>query len=143
MRRQRKVDGRFAEHALDGEDFPPLRISRRGKTLLDLLPRNAWLVMQMQFDRLKRREFITLRGGAAARPSTLAAQEMRVRRIGVLMELAADEPQARSNLAALQRRLYDLEWSQGSNLAIDYRWASDDRYSCGSSPKNWWNCGLR
>ena len=42
------------------------------------------------------------------------------------MELAADEPQARSNVAALQRGLYKLGWSQGSNLAIDYRWAPDD-----------------
>src|SRR6476660_8152375 len=42
------------------------------------------------------------------------------------MELAADEPQARSNVAAFQRALYKLGWSRGSNLAIDYRWAPDD-----------------
>ena len=75
---------------------------------------------------MKRREFIALLGGAAAWPRTVVAQGMGTRRIGVLMELAADEPQARSNVAALQRGLHKLGWSQGSNLAIDYRWAPDD-----------------
>jgi ABC-type uncharacterized transport system substrate-binding protein len=81
----------------------------------------------MQFNRLRRREFIMLLGGAAAWPRTLIAQSTdRARRIGVLMELAASDPQARSNVAALQRGLYKLGWSQGGNLGIDYRWAPDD-----------------
>jgi hypothetical protein len=81
----------------------------------------------MQFDRLKRRQFITLVASMAMTwPRTLVAQGIGSRRIGVLMELAADEPQARSNVAALQRGLYKLGWSQGSNLGIDYRWAPDD-----------------
>jgi putative ABC transport system substrate-binding protein len=81
----------------------------------------------MQLNQLKRREFITLLGGAVtAWPRAVAAQGMGTRRIGVLMDLAADEPQARSNLAALQRGLHRLGWSPGSNLAIDYRWAPDD-----------------
>ena len=81
----------------------------------------------MQFDRLRRREFITLLASAAVTsPRTLAAQGIGARRIGVLMELAADDPQARSNVAALQRGLYKLGWSHGSNLGIDYRWAPDD-----------------
>lgn len=81
----------------------------------------------MQTGLLKRREFITLMGGAAmAWPRTVVAQGIRARRVGVLMELAADEPQARSNVAALQRGLFKLGWSPGSNLAIDYRWAPDD-----------------
>src|SRR5262245_42985835 len=87
----------------------------------------SWLGQQMQFDRLKRREFITLLASTAMIwPRTLAAQGIGMRRIGVLMELAADEPQARSNVAALQRGLYKLGWSQGGNLVIDYRWAPDD-----------------
>src|SRR5262245_50278303 len=87
----------------------------------------SWLGQQMQFDRLERREFITLLASTAMTwPRTLAAQGIGMRRIGVLMELAADEPQARSNVAALQRGLYKLGWSQGSNLGIDYRWAPDD-----------------
>src|SRR6266436_6070983 len=81
----------------------------------------------MQFDRVKRRDFITLLGGAAAWPRTLMAQQPnRVRRIGVLMELAASDSQARSNVAALQRGLHKLGWLEGSNLGIEYRWAPDD-----------------
>jgi putative tryptophan/tyrosine transport system substrate-binding protein len=77
---------------------------------------------------MKRREFITLLGGgAAAWPRTLMAQQPnRVRRIGVLMELAASDSQARSNIAALQRGLRGLGWLEGSNLGIEYRWAPDD-----------------
>jgi putative ABC transport system substrate-binding protein len=90
-------------------------------------PERPWLGQQMQFDRLKRREFITLLASTAmTRPRTLAAQGIGARRIGVLMELAADDPQARANVAALQRGLYKLGWWQGSNLRIDYRWAPDD-----------------
>ena len=77
---------------------------------------------------MRRREFITLVGGAAvAWPRTLMAQRPDgVRRIGVLMELAASDLQARSNVEALQRGLHKLGWSQGGNLSIDYRWAPDD-----------------
>jgi putative tryptophan/tyrosine transport system substrate-binding protein len=77
---------------------------------------------------MRRREFIvTLGGVAVAWPRTLVAQGTdRARRIGVLMELAASDPQARSNVAALQRGLDKLGWSQGGNLGIDYRWAPDD-----------------
>jgi putative tryptophan/tyrosine transport system substrate-binding protein len=82
----------------------------------------------MQFDRMNRREFIGVLGGAAAAwPCTLVAQGTdRVRRIGMLTEIAATDPQARSNIAALQRRLRQLGWLEGSNLEIDYRWAPDD-----------------
>jgi putative tryptophan/tyrosine transport system substrate-binding protein len=65
----------------------------------------------MQFNRYARREFITLVGGAAAWPHTLAAQGIdRVRRIGVLMDFAANDPQAQSNVAALQGGLCKLGW---------------------------------
>jgi len=81
----------------------------------------------MQCDQLRRRDFIAALGAAAMTwPRTLVAQAIGARRIGVLMELAANEPQARSNVAALQRGLYKLGWSQGSNLGIDYRFAPDD-----------------
>src|SRR6266478_9702403 len=77
---------------------------------------------------MRRREFITLVGGAAvAWPRPLMAQQPdRVRRIGVLMELAASDSQARSNVAALQRGLHKLGWLEGSNLGTEYRWAPDD-----------------
>jgi ABC-type uncharacterized transport system substrate-binding protein len=77
---------------------------------------------------IARRKFLaTLGGAAAAWPRNLMAQwPDRVRRIGVLMELAASDAQARSNVAALQRTLRELGWLEGSNLGIDYRWAPDD-----------------
>jgi putative tryptophan/tyrosine transport system substrate-binding protein len=77
---------------------------------------------------MSRRAFITLLGGgAAAGPRTLVAQGTdRARRIGVLMEIAATDPQARSNIAALKRGLRQLGWLEGSNLGIEYRWAPDD-----------------
>jgi putative tryptophan/tyrosine transport system substrate-binding protein len=83
---------------------------------------------QMRFNHLRRREFIPLVASAAvAWPRTLMAQlPDRLRRIGVLMELAANDSQARSNVAALQRGLRGLGWLEGSNLGIEYRWASDD-----------------
>ena len=76
---------------------------------------------------MRRREFIGLVGGAAAflPCSVMAQQPNRVRRIGVLMELAADDPQARANIAAFQRGLHTLGWLEGNNLAVDYRWAPD------------------
>ena len=56
----------------------------------------------------------------------MAQEPNRVRRIGVLMELAADDPQARANVAAFQRGLHTLGWLEGSNLTVNYRWAPDD-----------------
>ena len=77
---------------------------------------------------MRRREFITVVGGGAVTwPRNLMAQQPdRVRRIGVLMELAANDLQARSNVAALQRGLRRLRWLEGTNLGIEYRWAPDD-----------------
>jgi len=77
---------------------------------------------------MRRRDFITLLGSATVTcPRTLLAEGTdRARRVGVLMELAASDQQARSNVAALQRGLYKLGWSPGGNLGIDYRWAPDD-----------------
>jgi putative tryptophan/tyrosine transport system substrate-binding protein len=77
---------------------------------------------------MRRREFIRLLGGAAAVwPRTIMAQQPnRFGRIGALMELAADDPQARANIVAFQRGLHTLGWLEGSNLAVDYRWAPDD-----------------
>jgi ABC-type uncharacterized transport system substrate-binding protein len=81
----------------------------------------------MQFDQLKRRQFITLLGGAAAWPLAARAQQAeRVRRIGVLMNLAADDPEGQSRLAAFLRGLQQLGWSDGGNVRIDTRWAAAD-----------------
>src|SRR6476659_10929936 len=79
---------------------------------------------------LRRREFITLTGGAAAcafRPLAARAQQPeRVRRIGVLMYLAADDAQGQARLAAFTQALKQLGWSDGRNLRIDTRWAAAD-----------------
>lgn len=66
-------------------------------------------------------------GAAAMWPASLAGQtNAAVRRIGVLSELSNGDPQAQSNIAALERGLRKLGWQQGNNLGIDYRLASDD-----------------
>jgi putative ABC transport system substrate-binding protein len=80
----------------------------------------------MQFDQLKRREFITLIGGATmAWPLAARAQQPeRMRRIGVLIPLAADDPEAKARLAAFQQGLQQLGWTEGSNMRIDARWSA-------------------
>jgi putative tryptophan/tyrosine transport system substrate-binding protein len=77
---------------------------------------------------MKRRDFITLVGGAAvAWPLAARAQQPeRVRRIGVLMYLAADDAEAQARLAAFTQALQQLGWSDGGNLRIDTRWATAD-----------------
>ena len=74
---------------------------------------------------MRRREFITLLGGAAAAWSLAARaqQGQRVRRIGVLMGLVANDPEAQSRVAALEHGLRELGWVKGRNLWIEYRWA--------------------
>jgi ABC-type uncharacterized transport system substrate-binding protein len=80
----------------------------------------------MLFDQLKRREFITLLGGAAASwPLAARAQTKRMRRIGVLMGLVAKDPEAQSRVAAFENGLQELGWVNGRNLSIEYRWAGD------------------
>ena len=77
---------------------------------------------RMQSDRLRRREFITLLGGAAAAwPLAARAQQAeRVRRIGVLMAVAADDPEAQARIAAFLQGLQQLGWTVGRNVRIDY-----------------------
>ena len=77
---------------------------------------------------MKRREFITLLGGAvAAWPLAARAQQgQRVRRIGVLMYMPADDAEGQARLAALSEALQQLGWSEGRNLRIDTRWANAD-----------------
>jgi ABC-type uncharacterized transport system substrate-binding protein len=81
----------------------------------------------MEFLR-RRREFITLLGGAAAvwPLAARAQQPARMRRIGVLMNLTADDPESPARLAAFAQGLADLGWTIGRNLRIDYRWAAGD-----------------
>ena len=73
---------------------------------------------------MKRREFITLLGGAAAAwPIAARAQQAeRMRRIGVLMGFGADDPEGRDRLAAFLQALQQFGWTNGRNVRIDIRW---------------------
>jgi putative tryptophan/tyrosine transport system substrate-binding protein len=77
---------------------------------------------------MRRREFITLLGGAAAAwPLTARAQQgERVRRIGVLMHLAADDPEGQARHAAFLQGLEQSGWSAGRNVRIDTRWGASE-----------------
>jgi putative ABC transport system substrate-binding protein len=78
----------------------------------------------MQFGQLKRRDFITLLGGAAAWPlSTHAQQGERMRRIGVLLPFSADDAESQVRMGAFLQTLALSGWSIGRNLRIDIRWA--------------------
>jgi len=79
----------------------------------------------MHFNQIKRREFITLLGGAAvAWPVVARAQQPDgMRRIGVLIGFAEDDPEAKARLAAFRQGLEKRGWSEGRNVRIDYRYA--------------------
>jgi putative tryptophan/tyrosine transport system substrate-binding protein len=74
---------------------------------------------------MRRREFITLLGGAAvAWPR--AAHADRMRRVGVLEARTADDREGQARLAAFLQGLQELGWTDGRNVRIDYRWAAAD-----------------
>jgi putative ABC transport system substrate-binding protein len=74
---------------------------------------------------MKRREFITLLGGAAAWPLAARAQQgERMRRIGVLMGFTESDPEAQAWTAAFREGLQKLGWTEGRNIRIDTRWAT-------------------
>jgi putative ABC transport system substrate-binding protein len=81
----------------------------------------------MQFDRLRRHDFITLLGGAVAWPLAASAQQPdRVRRIGILMAFAESDPGAQSWVAAFREELGKLRGTEGRNIEINTRWAAAD-----------------
>ena len=76
---------------------------------------------------MRRRNFIALLGTAAAWPLAARAQQgVRMRRIGVLVNLASDDPEALARLAAFHQGLQEAGWVVGRNLRIDYRWGAGD-----------------
>ena len=77
---------------------------------------------------IARREFITLLSGAAAAwPLAARAQQShRVRRIGVLMGIAENNPQSAPRVRAMQEELHKLGWTEGRNLQMEFRWAAGD-----------------
>ena len=89
---------------------------------------------------MKRREFITLLGGAAAWPLAARAQQgNRVRRIGVLMLGDENDPASKPTLSAFTQALAGLGWTDGRNVRIDLRWSGEDInriHSCKDFDKN-------
>jgi putative tryptophan/tyrosine transport system substrate-binding protein len=76
---------------------------------------------------MRRREFITLLGGAAALwPLVANAQGDRVRHVGVLMGYAETDPAAQAQVAALQQGLQKLGWEEGRNIRVDVRFPAED-----------------
>ena len=110
---------------------------------------------------MKRREFITLFGGAAAAwPLAACAQQgERMRRIGVLMSVAADEPDGQAASGGISHALQELGWTDGHNVRIDVRWGAGDaertrKYvaelvasprtsSWPVATRRWWRCSRR
>src|SRR5262249_4229270 len=72
---------------------------------------------------LRRRDFITLLGGAAAWPLAARAQQReQMRRIGVLISISEDDPLAQERVAIFRRALAERGWTEGRNLTITWRW---------------------
>jgi putative ABC transport system substrate-binding protein len=76
---------------------------------------------------MRRRDFITGLGGAAAWPLAARAQQGdRVRRVGVLMGWDESDPEGKANLSGLTQGLAELGWTDGRNLRMNVRWAGDN-----------------
>src|SRR5262245_35824033 len=77
--------------------------------------------------RVRRREFLSFLGGAAVEgPLHAVAQRLdqTMRRIGVLMPFAPDDPEALLRVAAFEQGLRDLGWVDSRNVRLDYRWTT-------------------
>src|SRR5256885_1026530 len=81
---------------------------------------------------MRRREYITRIGGATLAPSflnsraTRAQQRPRMKRIGVLIDVASDDPQSIESIAGFLQGLQELGWAVGRNAQIEYRWGAVD-----------------
>src|SRR4051794_7989613 len=76
---------------------------------------------------MRRRDFIAGLGGAAAWPVVARAQQdNRVRRVGVLMALEENDPEAKARLSVFTQRLSELGWTDGRTMRMEVRWAAGD-----------------
>jgi len=76
---------------------------------------------------MRRREFISLLGGAATWPLAARAQQNdRIRRIGIIPPTMENDPETRARLAAFRQALAQLGWEEGRNIRFDYRWPGGD-----------------
>jgi ABC-type uncharacterized transport system substrate-binding protein len=81
----------------------------------------------MQFDQLKRREFITLISGVAAWPLAARAQQAAgLRRVGVLVPFAESDLQGQARVTAFRQRMSQFGWAEGRNIQFDYRWSGGE-----------------
>ena len=74
---------------------------------------------------MRRRDFIAVAAGAALAPAVsprTAAAQQPLRRIGMLMNLAEDDAEAKRRIEAFLKALGELGWSEDKNIHIDYRW---------------------
>jgi len=87
---------------------------------------------------MTRRQFITLLGGAAAWPMAARAQPAEpMRRVGMMLAFAHDDPEAQARLAAFRQGLARRGWAEGRNLRIDHRFVPPGdtaRYVVAASP---------
>jgi hypothetical protein len=100
-----------------------------GQAIADRAVAACWMTVAREGPMLdvRRREFITCLGGAAAWPLAARAQQTdRVPRVGVLMSVAADGPEGQARLSAFLKGLQQLGWTDGRNVRIDYRWGAGD-----------------
>jgi putative ABC transport system substrate-binding protein len=76
---------------------------------------------------MRRREFITMVGSAAAWPVAVHAQQPeQKRRIGVLMNVTADDPEGQARITAFAQGLQEAGWTVGRNVRVEYRWGGGD-----------------
>ena len=88
---------------------------------------------------MRRREFITVLGGAAAAwPIAAGAQQAeRMRRIGVLAARSADDPEWQARMAAFRQGLQELGWIGGRTIEIEHRVGPDDNEFCAGARRSW------
>jgi len=87
---------------------------------------------------MRRREFITLLGGAGTWPLVARAQQSeRMRRIGVLLPFDKDHPEGQARNAAFLQELQKLGWTEGRNLQVEYRWDTGDLRKAATELVTW------
>src|SRR5919198_1352140 len=77
---------------------------------------------RLGLDTMKRRDFLWLIGGTAAWSQARAQQTAPMRRVGLLMNASADDPESQEHITAFRDTLHKLGWSEGRNVQIDIRW---------------------
>jgi len=99
---------------------------------------------------VRRREFITLVGGAAAGWPLAARAQERMIRVGALMVFAETDPESKRVASAFERGLDEAGWDKGRNLELTYRWGASNpdllsRYAeelVRAAPDGIWNTGI-